>query len=460
MPRPSQRPPAVRSPIAIGSIANLTASIVVFGSALLTGVLVARELGPAGKGVVSTVSFVMVILSVVSGVGLGEAAVALVGSGRWRADIALRSSLALLSLTGVVGALTMAAVLQSRLLTTEPMPLWVAAVVAAGVPLTAAVVFLARFSEARHRLVRSAASRVTGPVTALGLTAALLFGAGLGRDGALLALSLALFVPFVVLLVSIPREERGLPTLDKDYLRAALGVGRPLAGAALLLVAAGRLDILVVLLLLDQAAAGQYSIALTIVELVLMATGALMLASSPTLAALERIALPAFTAQLVRMSLLMTAGAAAVTAIVLPRLVPLVYGEDFVAGVGPALILLVGTLPLAVQHVLTGALAARGSGSFVLASYAAALGSMLALDILLIPAFGLLGAATASVVGAVVGAVVAIVSSRREGMLLSFISALRPSVEDLRTARATVLRLLSVANTETASSPSGEDRDA
>jgi O-antigen/teichoic acid export membrane protein len=83
-------------------------------------------------------------------------------------------------------------------------------------------------------------------------------------------------------------------------------------------------------------------------------------------------------------------------AIAAPVVLPLVYGDAFRDAVVPAWVLLVGLAGGGVTGVLTAFLSGSGRPGLGSAALGSGLVVTLALDIALIPAFGIVGAATAS----------------------------------------------------------------
>jgi O-antigen/teichoic acid export membrane protein len=153
---------------------------------------------------------------------------------------------------------------------------------------------------------------------------------------------------------------------------------------------------------------GIYSIAMQTIESVWLIAAALATAvTAPAVQEAERdvVALIARTAV---KALLFTAGVAAVLAALAPFAIPLVFGDAFERAVLPLALLLPGVVAYAPVAVLVVYLSVRrGRPRLSLAVSVVAGGATLALGLVLIPRSGVSGAAVASSVGYVAGAVLA-----------------------------------------------------
>jgi O-antigen/teichoic acid export membrane protein len=153
---------------------------------------------------------------------------------------------------------------------------------------------------------------------------------------------------------------------------------------------------------------GIYSIAMQTIESVWLIAAALATAvTAPAVQEAERdvVALIARTAV---KALLFTAGVAAVLAAVAPLAIPLVFGDAFERAVLPLALLLPGVVayaPVAVLVVYLSVRRGRPRLSLVVSVVAGA--ATLALGLVLIPRSGVSGAAVASSLGYVAGAVLA-----------------------------------------------------
>jgi O-antigen/teichoic acid export membrane protein len=386
-----------RNPIA----ANLVARLGAIGSLTLASLLVARIAGPAGVGALVLLRVLPWLVGLVLSSGLyGAAPYFLSGPGRaeprYRATIA-----AIAAAAGVAGAV-----------------LWIAASPVFGPllfpQLSAALLVLAGVSVLTQALE----------------TAAMACSQGfddLPGANRLIFLEEFVFVPIFGLLLlagSEPYLAMVVALLAGDLANAIMGwarlarrgfftgAGRPsprlarevaaygfraqLGTIALLLNA--RLDFALVGALIGPASLGIYAVASRYAELLRLPALAMNYVLFPAYArdggalATERV-----RATLPRIGWI-PAAIAVPMALAAPLVLPLVFGPAFRAAVVPAWVLLVGLAGGGIIGVIGAHLSAVGRPGLYSASLAAGLPVTVVLDLLLIPPFGVTGAAAASAV--------------------------------------------------------------
>jgi O-antigen/teichoic acid export membrane protein len=379
-----------------------------------TGVVVARSLGPNGKGIVATLSYFIALLGPLSTLGLGDASIIQLGQRRVVLREAVSAMLGFLPLFSITGAMALLGIsfLQFR---SDWESVRAAAIVAAvAVPILASARLFAAVADSQRQIVFTSAVHVLiSAVTALS-TLLLVFVFRLEILGATLALLLGSAAGLMALVLLLKRlGVRFRPRWQPRYLVPALRLGVPIQVSHLLAALSTRIDLVILYLLAGKAAAGHYSVALTLGLLVTFAPYALSVASFPPLASLDDRQARSLTTRLSRI----TAAAALVSGLILllliPIVTPLLYGPGFKPSVAPALILLMGGVLSSEQWVLSRIAAARGNVGLFVRSYVTSLLIMVAFDFLLIPAYGTIGAAWASIIGSAAGMALVVGSLRR-----------------------------------------------
>lgn len=218
-------------------------------------------------------------------------------------------------------------------------------------------------------------------------------------------------------------EASGVPT---DALGCRSGRDYPLAASRL----AG------------PAAAGHYSIALTLGSLVVMVPNSLTLATFPRIAQLGDEEALALVGRSCRLAVLGLVAFAAALSLSVPLVVPLVFGPAYAPAVAPTLILIAGGIPWGGQWLLARSAAARGYPWLLARTFGSSLVAMLALDFLLVPRLGIIGAALASSVAPVLGLTVCILWYRRNWGGLFQPRQFLPGADDLIDAGTRLLRLV------------------
>ena len=156
-----------------------------------------------------------------------------------------------------------------------------------------------------------------------------------------------------------------------------------------------RLDFFLVSALRGTATVGVYSVAVGLAELLWKIPSAASTILFPRVAAGSPGGV-AFTARVSRISLTVTAAAAAALTLVGYPLIHLLFGHMFSGAFVPMVLLMPGVVALSISNILASDLAGRGRPGY--SSYAAGLtlGLTIGLDVLLIPKWGASGAAIAS----------------------------------------------------------------
>lgn len=186
------------------------------------------------------------------------------------------------------------------------------------------------------------------------------------------------------------------PRLDAAISREVIQYGWRMFLTSVFMYLVLRQDLFLVNAWLGSAPAGQYSVAVQVSELLLMATASVTAMLFPRLTAMSPPQRWAATWRAVRwMAVGLGAAAAALAAVGRPAF-ELAFGDRFVGAVGPFWLLLPGLWCLSLNGVLLQHLAAGGMPWFAVFSTGAAAAMNLGLNGALIPRFGIEGAAAAS----------------------------------------------------------------
>lgn len=407
-----------RGSLAVNSAWGAASDMIVTAGALAIGVMTARWLGPAGKGTYSTLllighGFLFYALSL----GLSDASIFMMRNLRQPMHRAVAASLPPLLLSSAAGFALLFAII--------PVADWSAILPSVGATALglAAWIYLDFLigvlnSEERFRMTsgtRAAVSLMTAAFTFLliGVWDGELFGAVLA---VLLAVGGgALFLARVLISRGISLRPRWDPT----YLRPALRFGIPTQMSYVLLLMAQRSDQLIVYAVEGEAEGGFYSVSLTLGWLVTYAPAALTKAAFPRIAALEAEEATALLAQILRISIFGSLTMASALALSIPFVVPAVFGASYRPSIKPALLLLGAGVIWSAQWALTRAAGARGRPLVLLGALAANFATTVSLDLILIPVWGLEGAAFASLAGSFVGLVTCLLLGVGDGLSLA-----------------------------------------
>jgi O-antigen/teichoic acid export membrane protein len=390
-----------RSPGLGGDVAgNVVARVAALAALLLVSLVVARTAGPAGVGVLVMLRLLPWLTGLLLGLGLYAAAPYFL-SGPSREDQGYPTTLAAMAVcTGTVGGGLW--VLAAPVLRHQFFPGLTPAVVA-----LAGVTVLTQMLETTAKACSQGTGDLHGSNRIIVIEEVLFLPA----YGLLIWSGVPTFAAMVLALVAgdVLNAAQGWARLVRrgffrDRRRASwahvqrvaqYGVRAQLGSLALLLNA--RLDFALVGAMVGPAQLGVYAIASRYAELLRLPALAMNYVLYPAYAREGAAAETNVRATLARAWWIPLAGAVPM-ALAAPVVLPLVYGDAFRAGVVPTWILLVGLAGGGITGVLTAFLSGNGRPGLASAAVGSGLVVTLALDLALIPPFGIKGAATASTV--------------------------------------------------------------
>ena len=366
--------------------------------AFVQGALIARALGPDGRGVYSLFVVSAAFAQVVLALGLGNASIYYLN----KRALPVRSVVSAAHVA-TVWSLVVAGL---AILLIEP---WTGDTIFGGdvpdyffiiaVPVLVYSTLLKLVLQAMSRFVELGATIVVQPIIMLMLIAGAM---ATGRATASTIVVFWMIAHGVASLIALSRI--GLSNVDVRQiirprwatLRSLLGFGIQGEAGNILQLLNYRLDQYLVRVFVSLAGVGIYAVGVSMTEAIWMLANAVAIVLVPRLTLADpeeaRRMTPVATRNTV---LLATAGALALAAVA-PILVPLVFGDAYRPSVDALWLLLPGTVALTGSKVLTGYIFSQGRPLVNTAITVLALSVTLAADLILIPAFGVNGAAAAS----------------------------------------------------------------
>ena len=371
----------------------------------LAGILTARLLGPGGKGELTTAIIIAGVLSLLTELGLRAAVIRTIAAGQanWKEGVAT-----MMVLYGLVCLLVLPAA--AYILTTchqhlfPTIPLHVMFIALLGVPiglvegsLTCALIGQQRMPEVSGIWVLEKAGVVCGLVTLVGMVRFGVAGAVVAQvSGGLLGIAAALWL--------LSRLPSGPPRMRTDLMGGLLKFGSVWYGRNLATSLNYRLDALLVFCFQGAYAAGLYAVAVSLAELLQYLPNSIDAVLFPDVSQGALIAVEERTIRLSRLTVLITATGGLLLGLLGYPIMRLLFGVAFTAGYPALLLLLPGMLVLGQSKVIFSEMLGRGYARYpALASWISLLVTV-ALDFLLIPRWGILGAALASTLAYTVSA--------------------------------------------------------
>ncbi len=386
-------------------ISSTITKVLVLGMGFLVSVLIARFLTPQGVGTLSLVMTVPLIVCSFSNLGIRQALTYYVGKGLANTR-QLFQALLRLWLGSTVLAMIVAG--GSYIILDYTRYGWV--LLAAGIstiPFTVLTGYLEGFAMGSKAIPKINAGRLVNVVTYLAMVLLLAGVLRLGAKGAIFALLTSLAVQsFVLLRATLPHAGFALtvqPGLVSDLIRR----GIPYAAGLLVFQLNYRINILLLGYFVDRADIGHFTIGVTLAELLWQLPTVLSFVIFAHGVSVTDQA--KFSGQVWRAAWWFTVaafGAAVIIAILVPYVVPLIYGDAYAPSVLVIWALLPGIVVAVAFKTLAGDLAARGRPLVGAGAFSVALIVNVPLNLILIPSHGVLGAAISSSISYCIGTLI------------------------------------------------------
>ena len=379
---------------------NLVFLTYVAQAALAFGVavLVARALGPEGRGVYALFLLSASIAQTVLSLGLSVSAVYELGKGTTPVSRVVANSQQMVLASALVSGLLvlLAWPVLGDTFSDHDVPYWVFAF---AVPLFLDYNVLTTVLQGQSRFPAMNAVIVAQPLVLVTLFAIGVAVDDVGTTAALVFWSIATFVATLLALALLGREAlrpADLLRIDWPSLMRQVRFGVQGQVGNLVQLLNYRLDQYIVLLFVSTAGVGIYAVSVTVSQSVWFIANAVATVLLPRLTASDEADAARTTPLVCRSTLFVSALAALALGVASLWLIEALFGDDFESAVEPLLWLLPGTVALAGSKILTSYIFSQGHPLTNSLITVAALAVTLAADFALIPPFGVAGAAIAS----------------------------------------------------------------
>jgi O-antigen/teichoic acid export membrane protein len=382
----------------------------------ITGVILARSLGADGRGVYGLIAETAEAAASWPGLGLEMAAMYLVGQKRFGLQRMFSNSLA-----WSLGTAMVVAALIVTILLTGTHALGMSArdlsIALAGASLITITDGACEFLLPLGKVLPYTTVKVIIPIVRLFGIVALAIGVGLSVESAagIWLASFALGAALTIFFLS--RHVKFVPGFDWPSFRAQASFGVRGHTGWILQALNHRLDVFLVAGFIGAGGVGHYLVGVNLAELSWWVPLTLGTVLFPKASAMSGVSNFAMSAAACRRTLVVTALATIALLIICRPLIPLVYGSEFAPSVGVFLILMPSGVLYTVHKVLGSSLSANGMPQGVLFGGLVSLPATIGLNVALIPAIGIEGAAIASNVAyAINAAVVLLLFRARSGL--------------------------------------------
>jgi O-antigen/teichoic acid export membrane protein len=392
--RDAGRATTIRAWQAIHTVATYTVARLVLGG--LTGVVISRTLGPAGRGDYTVLLTIATIAVSAGHLSIEQAHAALWPRVHSRAVFAA-NSLMLGPIVGSLSALAAATVIVVLGPGVVPVPsLGLLALALVTVPCGVTGRYLDNVLILRARVDWVNWSGLIGAVAQCTACVLLAVVDRLSVAWAVAAWLLCATLPLVVLIHAVRPRPR-----DRDLLLArralAMGLRYHLGIVALFLLF--RVDALILGALRSNAAVGYYALAVSLAELTRIAADAVGQVTMTRQLDGDHVAAAVLTFKAARLTGLLSLGSAGVMCAVAPLVVPAVFGAAFSGSIGPLIGLVPGMCALGVIRTIGSFLLRLDRPLLMSSTSMAALLVNVLLNLIMIPRFGAVGCAVSASIG-------------------------------------------------------------
>jgi O-antigen/teichoic acid export membrane protein len=385
--------------LAAKSLGTFLTNIGIFFIRFLIGVLIARFLGPEGKGSLYLLITSVMMCATLGSLGLGPAAIYFIGRDRkWLPAILGNLLVVASSMTVAICALGFILLQYGPPDLYSQFSFWMWSIVAFMVPLRLMRLLMMQVLAGTLRIKEINLIELGAIACQLILIVVVVVYEKAGIGGALIAtlvseaLAAICFLAMVVYCFGAPSRP------DMSLLKALISFGMKTHLANLMRSLSLRLDAFLLTALAANGiqSTGVYSISTSLAELLMFVPESIRLTLFPMVASSSPTEANRLSSQACRHTALLTGIAAVSVAMFGCLLITPLYGNEFSGAVVPLLILLPGTVALAQTDVIRGDLIGRGHPEVVALSALVSLAVTILMDVLLIPRHGILGAAVAS----------------------------------------------------------------
>ena len=384
------------------SAITFSSQILIFVLGLITSVILARVLGPAGKGIYALIILIPAVMLKLGSLGIEAANVYFTGSKKYKIKDIVSNSLLSSILLGLIlislfWGISHLNIFQNFLNSNQinPFYLWL---VVLTIPFSLLFGFLINVFLGKEEIVKYNKIDIFQNVLQLIAIIVFLLIFKQGVFGATLSYVFTTIIATLLVIILVRKITKIKIFLNKGLLKDSTKYGVKCYFGNLAQFLNYRLDMFLVAIFLTPAAVGYYSISVGIAEKLWMFPGAIATVLFPRISSLKDVEANNLTPKIARHAFLLIFVLSLILALLAKPLIRIFFGSAFLPSIMPLLILLPGIIALSVSKILTSDLAGRGKPQF--GTYAAfiSLSVNIPLNLWLIPKWGISGAAFASTI--------------------------------------------------------------
>ena len=382
------------------------------GFSLLSGILTARLLGPTGKGQLATISTLAILAGYLVSMGFDQAVIRVVANGRAKWQEAVATVLVLYGLVCLI-VLPAAALLLTRYHARlfPDIPLSILYVALAIIPLRMVIVSLNGALAGHHRLPESIMLQSLQLVAGTLGMAILIWFWRFGVLGGIIAQTAGIAIGVVVALYLLRGMPAGRWQFQRHLLPEIYRFGRGCYAATIAQSLNWRLDTFLVFALVGARSVGLYTVAVGLAEFPLYLPSSISVVLMPRVTG-DAEGTEERTARLSRSTFFILLLAYGLLLLLGYPMIRCFYSSVFLPSYPAMVLLLPGLLAMGQSRILSADIIGRGCPRYPAMASWLSLTTMVALDLLLIPHWGIQGAALACTTSYLAANLVVVLSFR------------------------------------------------
>ena len=371
---------------------------------LLASIILARVLGPDKYGIFTALVIIPMIVVSLTHLGIRGSAILHVGKGKYDKNELVSSIIVLLIMASVLGIIISAI---TYWIYDEPSftPLMIGLVLLI-IPGRLAIVYIGGVFLGDDEINKANQMNWITNAINLGLIALLVWAFSFEILGAIIAFLVSGIIVGIYGIILISRSFRIRLRIHKEIIKSLLKLGILFSASFFIIQLNFRIDILFIEKLRDATEVGIYSLGVSVAEqlwLLPLAIGIVVFSRTATTR--DQAAMTSTTGVLVRLSFLFSVIASVAIFFLVPYLVPLIFGTEYIPSIRIIQLILPGIIMVVIFRILSGHLAGLGKPQIILYIFLPALLLNILLNLLWIPQHGGAGAAMATNVSYTAGSI-------------------------------------------------------
>ncbi len=366
---------------------------------LVAGILIARYLGPDGKGILALVVLVATVLKLIGGIGIEFANVYYTSKNRRKIAEIFSNNICIwiISTSSIIllGLLLKDWIIHTILPNLDPAFFNFALLI---FPLLLWLSFAHSMFQGLEKFREFNLLKMAEPLIKLAAIIVFVVILNMGLHGGVLSITLTYLLPTLLSVFLLLKLIKTKLRANRILLSESIKYGLKGQIGIFFQFFNYRLDVFLVNYFLDISAVGFYTVSVTLAELLWHIPNSVSLTLFPSVSARDEESAGKFTCRITRVSISVMLIGAIILGILSIYLIPSLYGERFSASILPLQILLPGVIAFGLVKILTGYLHGRGKPLYASIVTICSLVLTLIFDFLLIPQLGIIGAALATTI--------------------------------------------------------------